>query len=63
VGESSLELDAGDRLPVRDLVIGALVPSANDAATALAVAAAGSVPRFVTLMNRKAHELGLSGTH
>ena len=63
VGESSLELDAGDRLPVRDLVIGALVPSANDAATALAVAAAGSVPRFVTLMNRKAHELGLTGTH
>jgi serine-type D-Ala-D-Ala carboxypeptidase (penicillin-binding protein 5/6) len=63
VGESSLELDAGDRLPVRDLVIGALVPSANDAAAALAVAAAGSVPRFVTLMNRKAHELGLTGTH
>ena len=63
VGESSLSLDAGDRLPVRDLVIGALVPSANDAATALAIAAGGSVPRFVAMMNRKARELGLRGTH
>ena len=41
----------------------ALVPSANDAATALAVAAGGSEPRFVALMNRKARELGLTGTH
>lgn len=63
VGESSLDLDTGDRLPVRDLVIGALVPSANDAATALAVAAGGSVPRFVAMMNDKARELGLTGTH
>lgn len=62
VGESSLDLRAGQRLPVRDLVIGALVPSANDAATALAIATGGSVPRFVALMNRKARELGLTGT-
>jgi D-alanyl-D-alanine carboxypeptidase (penicillin-binding protein 5/6) len=63
VGESSLDLDAGEQLSVRDLVIGALVPSANDAATALAVAAGGSVPRFVAMMNAKARELGLTGTH
>jgi serine-type D-Ala-D-Ala carboxypeptidase (penicillin-binding protein 5/6) len=63
IGESSLDLEAGDRLSVRDLVAGALVPSANDAATTLAIAAAGSVPRFVALMNRKARELGLTGTH
>ena len=50
IGESSLDLRAGERLPVRDLVVGALVPSANDAATTLAVAAGGSVPRFVALM-------------
>jgi len=62
VGESSLDLRAGQRLSVRDLVIGALVPSANDAATALAIAAGGSEARFVMLMNRKAHELGLTGT-
>ena len=62
VGESSIELRAGQRLPVRDLVIGTLVPSANDAAMALAFAAAGSVPRFVALMNREARRLGLDGT-
>jgi D-alanyl-D-alanine carboxypeptidase len=62
VGESSLGLRAGQRVSVRDLVIGALVPSANDAATALAAAAGGTVPRFVTEMNRKARALGLRGT-
>ncbi len=63
VGESSLDLHAGQRTTVRDLLIGTLVPSANDAATTLAVAAAGSEARFVRLMNRKARELGLAGTH
>ena len=62
VGESSIGLRAGQRVPVRDLVIGALVPSANDAATALAIAASGSVPRFVQAMNRKAEALGLART-
>lgn len=63
VGESSIGLRAGQRVPVRDLVIGALVPSANDAATALAIAASGSVPRFVEAMNEKAAALGLRRTH
>ncbi len=63
VGESSLDLHAGQRMTVRDLLIGTLVPSANDAATTLAVAAAGSEERFVALMNRKARQLGLTGTH
>lgn len=62
VGESSLDLRAGRRVPVRDLVIGALVPSANDAATALAIGASGSVAAFVAAMNRKAQELGLVHT-
>ena len=63
IGESSIGLRAGQRVPVRDLVIGALVPSANDAATALAIAASGNVPRFVQEMNRKAEALGLTRTH
>jgi D-alanyl-D-alanine carboxypeptidase len=63
VGESTLDLEAGETLTVRDLVIGALVPCANDAATELAIAAAGSVPRFVAAMNSKARALGLTGTH
>jgi D-alanyl-D-alanine carboxypeptidase (penicillin-binding protein 5/6) len=62
VGGSTLDLRGGERITIRDLVIGTLVPSANDAATALAIAAGGSVDRFVALMNAKARELGLTGT-
>jgi D-alanyl-D-alanine carboxypeptidase (penicillin-binding protein 5/6) len=62
IGESTIYLRAGERLTVRDLAIAALVPSANDAATALAVHAGGSVPRFVALMNAKARALGLRHT-
>jgi serine-type D-Ala-D-Ala carboxypeptidase (penicillin-binding protein 5/6) len=62
VGESSLDLRAGQRVSVRDLVIGTLVPSANDAATTLAVGAGGSVPAFVTLMNDTARQMGLRHT-
>jgi D-alanyl-D-alanine carboxypeptidase (penicillin-binding protein 5/6) len=63
VGESSLGLRAGQRVSVRDLLIGTLVPSANDAATALAAhVGGGSVARFVARMNATAQELGLSGT-
>ena len=64
VGESSLDLHPGQHLFARDLYIGALVPSANDAATALAIISAhGSLPRFVGWMNRKAQALGLENTH
>lgn len=64
VGESSIALRVGERISVRDLAIAALVPSANDAATALAVHVGhGSVPRFVALMNAKARSLGLRSTH
>jgi D-alanyl-D-alanine carboxypeptidase len=62
IGESSVSLRPGQRVTVRDLVIATLVPSANDAATALAIAAAGDVRRFVAAMNREATRLGLAGT-
>ena len=64
VGESTVMLRPGERLSVRDLAIAALVPSANDAATALAVHVGhGSVARFVAMMNAKARLLGLTSTH
>jgi D-alanyl-D-alanine carboxypeptidase len=64
IGESTLSLQAGEQITVRDLAIGALVQSANDAATALAAyAGGGSVDRFVELMNAKAAALGLRSTH
>jgi D-alanyl-D-alanine carboxypeptidase (penicillin-binding protein 5/6) len=61
VGESSIFLDAGERLTVRELIEAALIQSANDAAVALAQHVGnGSVPAFVAMMNEKAHELGLT---
>ncbi len=63
IGESSIQLSAGERLTVADLLRAALIQSANDAANALAVhVGGGSVPRFVGLMNARARELGLTDT-
>lgn len=62
VGESSIDLRPGERILVRDLLSAALIQSANDAANALAAHVAGSVPRFVDLMNARARELGLTDT-
>lgn len=62
IGESSVGLRPGERLTVRDLAIAALVASANDAATALALHVAGTEERFVALMNRRARALGMGAT-
>jgi serine-type D-Ala-D-Ala carboxypeptidase (penicillin-binding protein 5/6) len=61
-GESLLGLEAGERLSVRDLLYGLLLPSGNDAAVTLADGVAGSVPAFVGEMNRAAGRLGLGDT-
>ena len=63
-GGSSIFLTAGERLRVRDLLAAALIQSANDSAFALAAEVGdGSIKRFVGMMNAKAEELGLDGTH
>ncbi|MGX6449653.1 D-alanyl-D-alanine carboxypeptidase family protein, partial [Patulibacter sp. S7RM1-6] len=58
-GESLANLHPGDRMTVRDLLGGLLLPSGNDAAYALARGVGGSVDRFVELMNDRARELGI----
>jgi D-alanyl-D-alanine carboxypeptidase (penicillin-binding protein 5/6) len=64
LGESTVFLRAGEQLSVGELIRATLVPSANDAAQALAVhVGRGSADRFVGLMNAKARELGLADTH
>ena len=55
-------LPRGKRVSVSALLHGLLLPSGNDAAIALAIRAAGSVPRFVGLMNRRARAMGLACT-
>jgi D-alanyl-D-alanine carboxypeptidase (penicillin-binding protein 5/6) len=63
VGGSTIFLQGGEELTVAELVRGTLIPSANDAATALALHVGdGSIARFVALMNEKARELGLTDT-
>ncbi len=59
---STLGLRAGERISVRGLLGGLLLGSANDAAEALAIDAAGSVGRFVDRMNRRARALGMRRT-
>lgn len=64
VGESTIDLAPGEQLTVGELVKGALVPSANDAAVALAdYASHGDLKGFVAMMNAKGKELGLTDTH
>lgn len=60
---SSMGLVEGDIVTKRDLCYGMLLPSGNDAANAAAVKVAGSVDSFVTMMNKKAEEIGLLNTH
>ena len=46
-----------------EMLKGLMLRSGNDAAAALAIAEAGSVPAFVERMNERAAQLGLHGTH
>jgi D-alanyl-D-alanine carboxypeptidase (penicillin-binding protein 5/6) len=63
VGESTIELNGGERLTVGDLVKAALIQSANDAADALALSVAPDYASFAALMNAEARKLGLRDTH
>ncbi len=60
---SSVYLCAGEKMTVEQLLYALLLASANDAATALAICAAGSVDAFAQQMNTFAAELGLNDTH
>lgn len=63
VGGTVMGVRAGESLTVEQLLWGALLPSGNDAATALARTVGGSVSAFVERMNARAQELGLTETH
>ncbi len=51
-----------EKIPVRDLFYGTILPSGGDAAVGLATYVAGSHEAFVDLMNEKLEELGLADT-
>ncbi len=62
VGESSLEIKAGDRFTRRQMLYGLLLKSANDVAHALGRDNAGSVERFAEKMTQRAYEVGATST-
>ena len=53
----------GEEVSMMDLLYGAVLPSGAEATEALAITVAGSEEAFADLMNKKAQELGLQGTH
>ncbi|HVU24280.1 MAG TPA: D-alanyl-D-alanine carboxypeptidase family protein [Opitutus sp.] len=62
MGGTQVYLDPKETFPVEELIYAMMIQSANDAAHALARAAAGSIEGFVDLMNAKARELGMTHT-
>jgi D-alanyl-D-alanine carboxypeptidase (penicillin-binding protein 5/6) len=60
---SSMFLKAGDRVTVGQLLLGVTTVSGNDAAVMLAMSAAGSMDKWLAMMNANAAELGMKNTH
>lgn len=62
-GYSIANLQVGEELTVEQLLELLLVHSANDAANVLAIHVGGSITSFVSMMNTKVSDLGLTGSH
>lgn len=63
IGGSTVNLTAGEHFTVSSMMKSLLLPSANDAAYALAVFDSRSVGAFVKKMNERAKSMGLRNTH
>ena len=59
---TSMQLRVGEVVTYRDLLYATVCGGFNDATNALAVASAGSIGIFVTMMNEKAEALGATST-
>lgn len=60
---STAGLIEGEEITLRELLYCIMVSSANEGCNVLAEYISGSVDAFVSLMNRQAQALGMSGTH
>ena len=60
---SSIYLEAGEKLTVKDLLYGLMLRSGNDCAETLAVYCAGSIEKFAELMNETAERIGAKNSH
>ncbi len=59
---SSIYMEVGETLKLKDLLYGLMLRSGNDAALLISEHVGGSVNDFVKLMNNKAKELGMKDT-
>ncbi len=60
---SRMFIEVGNRVRVKDLLLGVIVQSGNDASVALAEYVAGSEAVFAEMMNQYAQQLGMTSTH
>jgi D-alanyl-D-alanine carboxypeptidase len=63
IGGQMIGIGRNERWTVGEMLTGLMVKSGNDLADLLAIHVAGSMNRFVALMNRKADRMGLENTH
>ncbi len=56
-------LELNSQVPLKDLLMGMIIQSGNDASIAIAEHVAGSESTFAALMNQYAQQLGLSNSH
>lgn len=61
-GGSQIFLEPNEQMTVHDMLKGVAIGSANDASVALAEHIAGTEQNFVSMMNKRAEELGLKDT-
>lgn len=62
-GGQEIDLVAGETVTLAALVKAAMIRSGNDAAAAIAEHVGGSIDGFVSMMNERAAELGMTNTH
>lgn len=63
MGGSTMLLDTGEVRTVEEILKGIAIASGNDAAVAMAEYLGGSVENFVSMMNKRAQELGMVNTN
>ncbi len=60
---SSMYLEKGEKMTMKELLYGLMLSSGNDAAVAIAEEVSGDCESFANLMNKKAEEMTLKNTH
>ena len=59
---SSIYLEIGEKISLKDLLYGMMLRSGNDAATMIAINISGSMEKFAEKMNEYAKKLGMNNT-